>query len=67
LLDGDKTIVTAILDLLLHASHVLNIAGRSYRRRDLDDRPVHPNRPVQPRGSRRLTDIREPFTISVAR
>jgi hypothetical protein len=27
----------AILDRLLHASHVLNIKGRSYRLRDLDD------------------------------
>ena len=28
---------TAILDRLLHRSHVLNIRGRSYRLRDLED------------------------------
>ena len=27
----------AILDRLLHRSHVLNIKGRSYRLRDLED------------------------------
>jgi DNA replication protein DnaC len=27
---------TAILDRLLHRAHVLNIKGRSYRRRDLE-------------------------------
>jgi DNA replication protein DnaC len=37
MLAGDETIATAILDRLLHASHVLNIKGRSYRLRDLDD------------------------------
>jgi DNA replication protein DnaC len=30
-------IVPAILDRLLHRSHVLNIKGRSYRLRDLED------------------------------
>ncbi|WP_406693856.1 IS21-like element helper ATPase IstB [Singulisphaera sp. Ch08] len=33
----DEVITTAILDRLLHSCHVLNIRGRSYRLRDLDD------------------------------
>ncbi|MFO1053914.1 MAG: IS21-like element helper ATPase IstB [Planctomycetota bacterium] len=33
---GDEVLATAILDRLLHKSHVLNIKGRSYRLRDLD-------------------------------
>lgn len=37
MLAGDETIATAILDRLLHASHVLSIKGRSYRLRDIDD------------------------------
>ncbi len=36
LLAGDEVMATAILDRLLHHSHVLNIAGRSYRLRDLE-------------------------------
>ena len=32
---GDEVLATAILDRLLHHSHVLNIKGRSYRLRDL--------------------------------
>jgi DNA replication protein DnaC len=35
---GDEAIATAILDRLLHRSHVLNISGRSYRLRDLEAR-----------------------------
>jgi DNA replication protein DnaC len=35
---GDEAIATAILDRLLHKSHVLNISGRSYRLRDLEER-----------------------------
>jgi len=35
-LAGDEILATAILDRLLHHSHVLNIKGRSYRLRDLD-------------------------------
>ncbi len=35
-LAGDEVLATAILDRLLHRSHVLNIKGRSYRLRDLD-------------------------------
>lgn len=35
---GDEAITTAILDRLLHHSHVLNISGRSYRLRDLEGR-----------------------------
>jgi DNA replication protein DnaC len=37
MLAGDEVITTAILDRLLHACHVLNIRGRSYRLRDLED------------------------------
>jgi DNA replication protein DnaC len=33
---GDEILATAILDRLLHHSHVLNIKGRSYRLRDLE-------------------------------
>ena len=37
LLAGDEILATAILDRLLHRAHVLNIRGRSYRLRDLED------------------------------
>lgn len=33
---GDEVLATAILDRLLHRSHVLNIKGRSYRLRELE-------------------------------
>ncbi len=36
LLAGDEVLATSILDRLLHHSHVLNIKGRSYRLRDLE-------------------------------
>ena len=36
LLAGDEVLATAILDRLLHHAHVLNIKGRSYRLRDLE-------------------------------
>ena len=36
ILAGDEVLATAILDRLLHRSHVLNIRGRSYRLRDLE-------------------------------
>jgi DNA replication protein DnaC len=36
-LAGDEVLATAILDLLLHHSHVLNIRGRSFRLRDLEE------------------------------
>ena len=35
---GDEVLAAAILDRLLHHSHVLNIRGRSYRLRDLNHR-----------------------------
>jgi IstB-like ATP binding protein len=35
ILTVDEVLATAILDLLLHKSHVLDIKGRSYRLRDL--------------------------------
>jgi DNA replication protein DnaC len=37
ILAGDEVITAAILDRLLHASCVLNIKGRSYRLRDLEE------------------------------
>ena len=37
LLAGDEVLATAILDRLLHRTHVLNIKGRSYRLRDLEE------------------------------
>lgn len=36
ILAGDEVLATAILDRLLHNSHVLDVKGRSYRLRDLD-------------------------------
>lgn len=36
ILAGDEVLATAILDRLLHKSHVLNIKGRSYRLRELE-------------------------------
>jgi DNA replication protein DnaC len=35
-LAGDEVMATAILDRLLHRSHVINVKGRSYRLRDLE-------------------------------
>lgn len=35
-LAGDEVMATALLDRLLHHSHVINIKGRSYRLRDLE-------------------------------
>ncbi len=34
---GDEFLATAILNRLLHRAHVLNIRGRSYRLRDLEE------------------------------
>ena len=34
---GDSVIANAILDRLLHHSHVINIVGRSYRTKDIVD------------------------------
>ena len=36
MLAGDEGLTGAILDRLLHDSHVLNIRGRSYRLKDLE-------------------------------
>jgi DNA replication protein DnaC len=36
ILAGDEVMTTALLDRLLHKSHVLNIRGRSYRLRGLE-------------------------------
>lgn len=41
-LAGDEVLATAILDRLLHRSHVLNIRGRSYRLRELEERTEDP-------------------------
>lgn len=38
ILAGDEILATAILDRLLHRSHVLNIRGRSYRLKELEER-----------------------------
>jgi DNA replication protein DnaC len=37
ILAGDEALTTAILDRLLHKAHVINIKGRSYRLRDLEN------------------------------
>jgi len=37
MLGGDEALAMATLDRLLHSSHVLNIRGRSYRLRDLEE------------------------------
>lgn len=37
-LAGDEVMATAILDRLLHRSHVVNVTGRSYRLKDLEKR-----------------------------
>ena len=36
ILASDEVMTTALLDRLLHRSHVLNIRGHSYRLRDLE-------------------------------
>jgi len=36
MLAGDEVLATAILDRLLHHSHVLSIDGRSFRLRELE-------------------------------
>lgn len=43
ILAGDEVLATAILDRLLHNSHVLDIKGRSYRLRDLERAVVSAN------------------------
>lgn len=50
---GDPVIATAILDRLLHHSHVVNIRGDSYRLKDKKRAGVWaaPNVPVSPRDS----------------
>ncbi|MEM7205989.1 MAG: ATP-binding protein, partial [Planctomycetota bacterium] len=35
-LSGDEVMATALLDRLLHRSHVFNVKGRSYRLRELE-------------------------------
>ena len=36
ILAGDEVMATAVLDRLLHRSHVINVTGRSYRLKDLE-------------------------------
>ena len=36
-LAGDEVMATAILDHLLHRSHVVNVTGRSYGLKDLEN------------------------------
>jgi len=43
ILAGDEVLATAILDRLLHNSHVVNVKGRSYRLRDLEQAIVQRN------------------------
>ena len=38
ILTGDEALTAAILDRLLHKAHVINIKGRSYRLRDLENK-----------------------------
>ncbi len=38
MLADDEVLATAILDRLLHKSHVINVTGRSYRLKDLEGR-----------------------------
>lgn len=50
MLAGDEVLASAILDRLLHASHVLNIKGRSYRLRELEEelqKSARTDRPAQ--------------------
>jgi DNA replication protein DnaC len=41
ILAGDEVLATAILDRLLHNSHVLDVRGRGYRLRDLERAVTH--------------------------
>ena len=41
ILAGDEVLATAILDRLLHNSHVLDVKGRSYRLRELERAVIH--------------------------
>ncbi len=59
ILAGDEALATAMLDRLLHASHVLNIRGRSYRLRDLEQ-----NLEAQGRGAV-VTAVTCPPTVEV--
>lgn len=46
-LAGDEVLATAILDRLLHRSHVLNISGRSYRLRELEQATGAPSKQTE--------------------
>jgi len=47
---GDPVIATAVLDRLIHHSHVVNIRGESYRLREKKRAGWAPTRPLPPRG-----------------
>ena len=57
LLAGDEVLATAILDRLPHRAHILNIKGRRYRLRDLEDgaERLTPSRRSRGHGMRTLT------------
>jgi len=65
MLAGDEVLATAVLDRLLHSSHVLNIKGRSYRLRDLEEslklqnqRPAESSRPATEESQPDLPDAK---------
>ncbi len=47
---GDSVVATAILDRLLHHSHVLNIRGESYRLREKKRAGFFGGPPTRPEG-----------------
>lgn len=51
-LAGDEVMATALLDRLLHRCHVINIKGRSYRLRDLEQRLAQGDHVPQPKPGR---------------
>ena len=57
---GDTVIASAVLDRLLHHSHVLNIRGESYRRREKRQAGLFPSlqqlRPAPEETSRQSQD-----------
>lgn len=59
MLAGDEVLATAILDRLLHASQVLNIRGRSYRLRELEE-----TMKLQPKVAE-TTAVSSPITVGL--
>jgi DNA replication protein DnaC len=56
MLAGDEALAMATLDRLLHSSHVLNIRGRSYRLRDLEESLKLQKKPSDQPDSRPVTE-----------